>query len=305
MRRVGFALGCVMLYAGPLLAGAIGLDWPVVPPLVLIFLLWHLIMRPVQFAAPDLTGRTARFIVTAVVQVILVAGLWQFGRFFAVAPSSAMAAIWPLALSGLALPLCRISRAPETAAFHALLDEAASSLEDIAAQIPPDPSDPAPAPGQLPDRLDRIDPRQATLSDFDAILDDLDTAAAVHALHELRDLPDPAPVHLIAAVVLAMRPDVIEAENYQDQSVSLIRALQSDDPQVVRLAARATLHMFAELDTRAVHVDLPDDSLLLTRAAALADAGREDLAHDIRAIYKAKGFARDDYAAETRLKDDD
>lgn len=315
-KNIGFFLACLLLYAGPFLAGLINLPWSVLPVLALIFLMWLVVMRPVQFAAKNHAGLAVVIAVTAGVQLILVALVWGLGRLFAsYVALDDLSTAWPLALSALAIPASRAVRAPVTAEMNEFLDDATQTLERMAEDISADVRDrPRPeddkaasdAVASTFDALAELDFETVTLSDIDDITDRMaDPGDAVAFMHAVRAMENPAPLLLVADVTVTLRPDVIDAENYSDQSIPLIRALDSGAPRVIAMASEATRWMFHHVGQRAVHVDLPSQGDLLSRAAAFADAGNEASAHDIRGIVKAMQNAQDDYDAATRGQDDD
>jgi len=137
-----------LLYLGPLLAGLGGFGWRIVPVFVVIFLLWTLILRPSSWPRTAADWRDPRALVTlvaqSVVQVLLVAVCFGIGRglggVLGVLPP--FPALLPIAISFLAIPLCRLIWDPKKAeAMDRFLDTATAGINAAAAGLPPDRSD--------------------------------------------------------------------------------------------------------------------------------------------------------------------
>jgi len=127
-----------LLYIGPLFAGLTGLGWGVVAPFVGIFVVWLMVLRPEQWpATPDeWLGASAWLAALTQVlsQLLLVCVLLGIGRGFGAVAGflPAVNPIFPLAISFLAIPLCRVLwDAGEAADMGIYLDDEAE-----AAQIP-------------------------------------------------------------------------------------------------------------------------------------------------------------------------
>lgn len=127
-----------LLYIGPLFAGLTGLGWGVVAPFMGIFVVWLMVLRPEQWpATPDewLGAQAWLAALTQVLsQLLLVCILLGIGRGFGAVAGflPAVSPIFPLAISFLAIPLCRILwDAGEAADMGIYLD-----YEAEAAQIP-------------------------------------------------------------------------------------------------------------------------------------------------------------------------
>jgi hypothetical protein len=106
-------------------------------------------------------------------------------------------------------------------------------------------------------------------------------------------------------VYLALRFDLIEWRNYDDlPACAATDALSLQDPDLSRDTARRLLALIDRLGSQAIHVTLPSDGELLDHARHFAQTGREDVAHDLRAVVKARGLAQVNYDEETRLDDD-
>lgn len=104
----------VLLYVGPLFAGMIGLGWGMVAPFVAIFVLWLVILRPGQWPRTAREWLSASAWAAAATQVLsqllLVAVLLAIGRGIGAVAGflPAINPIFPLAVSFLAIPLCRL-----------------------------------------------------------------------------------------------------------------------------------------------------------------------------------------------------
>lgn len=103
-----------LLYFGPLLAGLSGFGWEQVPFFLAIFVLWLIILRPEQWPASPAEWLTAQAwgasLTLVLSQMLLVTVLFGIGRgiggiagFLTVVNS-----YMPLALSFLAIPVCRL-----------------------------------------------------------------------------------------------------------------------------------------------------------------------------------------------------
>lgn len=103
-----------LLYFGPLLAGLMGHGWVMVAAFTLIFLLWSAILRPELWphGEGDLERSDAIVALAALIasQVLLVIFCFAIGRGIGgvLGLKPALPAYLPLALSFLAVPLCRM-----------------------------------------------------------------------------------------------------------------------------------------------------------------------------------------------------
>jgi len=130
-----------LLYIGPLLAGLSGLGWGMLAPFVGIFVVWLMILRPEQWpATPEewLTGTAWGAALTQLLsQILLVSILLALGRGLGAVAGflPEMNPIFPLAVSFLAIPLCRVLWDAQEAAYHGIFldDEAAAAQAPRAA----------------------------------------------------------------------------------------------------------------------------------------------------------------------------
>ena len=104
----------VLLYIGPLFGGLSGLGWGSVAPFVGIFVVWLMVLRPEQWPSSPaewLSGQAIGAALTQVLsQVLLVLVLLGIGRGLGAVAGyiPATGPLFPLAISFMAIPLCRI-----------------------------------------------------------------------------------------------------------------------------------------------------------------------------------------------------
>ena len=113
-RRRFMMLANALLYFGPLLAGLGGFGWGLVPVFTAIFVLWLLILQPMEFPinkaewlSPDAwVAVSAR----AAVQLLLVVGLFGVGRGIGgiLGAMTGFPTMLPIAISFLSIPLARL-----------------------------------------------------------------------------------------------------------------------------------------------------------------------------------------------------
>jgi hypothetical protein len=125
-----------LLYIGPLFAGISGMGLGVIAPFVAIFVVWLLVLRPEQWpAAPEewLTAGALGAVVTQILsQILLVCVLLGIGRGIGAVAGflPVVNPIFPLAVSFLAIPLCRVLWDARAAADEGLfLDDEAAAAE--------------------------------------------------------------------------------------------------------------------------------------------------------------------------------
>jgi hypothetical protein len=139
-----------LLFLGPLMASLGGFGWRIVPVFVAVFLLWTLIVRPstwphraADWARPD---PPIRLLTRWVLQVLLVFVCFGIsigrglGGVFGILPL--FPTLLPIAVSLLAIPLCRLISDPSKAGgIDRILDTALACINTAAADLPPDRSD--------------------------------------------------------------------------------------------------------------------------------------------------------------------
>jgi hypothetical protein len=125
-----------LLYVGPMFAGISGMGFGVLAPFVAIFVVWLLVLRPEQWpATPEewLTAGALGAVVTQVLsQILLVCVLLGIGRGIGAVAGflPVVNPIFPLAVSFLAIPLCRVLWDARAAADQGLfLDDEAAAAE--------------------------------------------------------------------------------------------------------------------------------------------------------------------------------
>lgn len=125
-----------LLYIGPLFAGISGMAFGILVPFVVIFVVWLLVLRPEQWPATADEWMTAPALGAAVTQVLsqilLVFVLLGAGRGIGALAGflPVVNPIFPLAVSFLAIPLCRLLWDARAAADQGIfLDDEAEAAE--------------------------------------------------------------------------------------------------------------------------------------------------------------------------------
>lgn len=125
-----------LLYVGPLFAGMSGLGWGLVAPFVAIFVVWLMVLRPEQWPASPAEWLTAPAWGAALAQVLsqllLVTVLLALGRGLGALAGflPVVNPIFPLAVSFLAIPLCRVLWDARSAADQGIfLDDEAEAAQ--------------------------------------------------------------------------------------------------------------------------------------------------------------------------------
>jgi hypothetical protein len=125
-----------LLYIGPMFAGISGMGFGVLAPFVAIFVVWLLVLRPEQWpATPDewLTLGALGAVVTQVLsQILLVCVLLGIGRGIGAVAGflPLINPLFPLSVSFLAIPLCRVLWDARAAADQGVfLDDEAAIAE--------------------------------------------------------------------------------------------------------------------------------------------------------------------------------
>ncbi|MCX7288693.1 MAG: hypothetical protein NTW20_14365 [Rhodobacterales bacterium] len=125
-----------LLYVGPLFAGMCGLGWGLVAPFVGIFVVWLMVLRPEQWPASPAEWLTLPAWGAALAQVLsqllLVTVLLAVGRGLGALAGflPVVNPIFPLAVSFLAIPLCRMLWDARSAADQGIyLDDEAEAAQ--------------------------------------------------------------------------------------------------------------------------------------------------------------------------------
>ena len=132
-----------LLYVGPLFAGLCGLGWGLVAPFVGIFVVWLMVLRPEQWPATPQEWLTPPAWAVALTQVLsqllLVTVLLALGRGLGAIAGflPVVNPIFPLAVSFLAIPLCRMLWDARSAADMGIFldDEAEAAQAPRAAAV--------------------------------------------------------------------------------------------------------------------------------------------------------------------------
>jgi hypothetical protein len=238
----------LMLYAGPLVAGMAGYGWAMVVPFAAIFVLWQIVMRPLDWprqAAPWARRELqAAALARVVLMVILVALCFAVGRGIGglVGYMPAVPLALPLGASVLAIPLARLLAGPADPATHRFLNEALAAVDAAAS---PDAAHLA-AAAERAGRL--IDP----LADLPA-----DTGAETVATHLTALAPHVDPAQLRRALLARVKAG-------DGGALPMALALHATDPGALA-ALKGDEATFA-------FMALPDDSAVLAAFARRAAA---------------------------------
>lgn len=261
-----------LLYIGPLFAGLSGLGWEMVAPFVAVFVIWLMILRPEQWPASVqewLTAQALGAVLTQVLsQLLLVAVLLAIGRGLG-AVSGFMPEvnpIFPIAVSFLAIPLCRALWDARAAADQGVfLDDEAE-----AAQAPRAAAEAASAILPLLNLADDA-PDATTMADVSRILGGIAPEARLNALTEALKQPDRSRASLRRALVLwASEPEVV-APGRVPTAMANAFEIARHDADLLRLYTPRALALIAAFPIRAAGFPTPAD----LRAAATVDAGAD------------------------------
>lgn len=125
-----------LLYVGPLFAGLSGFGWGMVPPFVGIFVVWLMVLRPEQWPATPQEWLTlpawGAALTQVLSQILLVAVLIAAGRGIGAVGGflPVVNPIFPLAVSFLAIPICRMLWDARAAADRGIfLDDEAEAAQ--------------------------------------------------------------------------------------------------------------------------------------------------------------------------------
>ncbi|WP_136646287.1 hypothetical protein [Tabrizicola sp. YIM 78059] len=129
-------VAAVLLYSGPLFAGLSGFGWGTVAPFVAMFVVWLIMLRPEQWPSTAQEWATPAAWLSALIQVLsqvlLVVILMATGRGIGALAGflPVLNPIFPLAVSFMALPLCRMLwNAYEAADRGIFLDDEAEAAQ--------------------------------------------------------------------------------------------------------------------------------------------------------------------------------
>ena len=206
----------LMLYAGPVIAGLAGFGWGVVPAFVVIFIAWHIVMRPAEWPRDPAawreggvqTGAALQVLVVIVVVLVCFGAGRGLGGVVGYLPRLPL--VVPLFLSLAALPLARIIHDPaRTAGMDSLLDDAVHRLKSFDKDV------------AFPS------------ADAQHILDG--TRLASRLLQPVQDLAPDTPPHVIARHLNAIATQVDDARLRE----ALVERAEGKDPSRPLLTALA------------------------------------------------------------------
>jgi hypothetical protein len=284
-----------LLYVGPMFAGVSGFGWGVLFPFVAIFVVWLMILRPEQWPESFEEWKTPAAWGAALAQVLsqiaLVCILLAFGRGLGAIAGylPVVNPIFPLAVSFLAIPLCRILWNPEEAADTGyFLDEEAE-----AAHAPRAAAAAASAISpllNLPDAAPDAEVMQSVARVMDAPGADLRLRALTAALSR----PNRSHAALRRALVLwSTEPDIV-ASGQIPGAMDMAFALCDSDPDLLRLYLPRALALVAAFPDRAVDFPAPDTLRATVMDGSGASSGSDlpadllaDLKDGIKALAKA------------------
>jgi hypothetical protein len=273
-----------LLYIGPLFAGLSGLGWGMVAPFVGIFVLWLMILRPEQWPASVREWLTAPGLAAALAQVLsqllLVSVLLAIGRGIgAVADLLPLVnPIFPLAVSFIAIPLCRLLwDAREAADQGVFLDDEAEAAHTPRAA--------AEAAGAIVPLLNLPDGApDAQVTEAVARVLDVPAGAALRLEALAAALANPSRSHaaLRRALVLWVSEPERVAPGLLPGGMALAFAFARRDGDLLRLYLPRALALIAAFPDRAADFPAPAQ----VRAAA-ADGPGSDPRSDLPAHLQA------------------
>jgi hypothetical protein len=284
-----------LLYIGPLFAGMCGFGWGMVASFTAIFVVWLMVLRPEQWpSAPQewLTGRAWLSALTQVLsQVALIAILFGIGRGIGALAGflPVVNPVLPLAISFLAIPVCRMLWDAREAADHGIFldDEAA------AAHAPRVAAEAGLAVVPLLNLVDNAPHQQAA----DAVSRVLSVPTAELRLKALvAALSQAGRSHAAlrqALILWASEPEVV-APGHVPNAMSSAFAFAEPNPDLMRLYLPRALALIQAFPDRASGFPAPAK---LRQAAAAKPSGdpnsdlpahlRDDLSDGLRALARA------------------
>jgi hypothetical protein len=301
-----------LLYLGPLFAGLCGFGWGMVLPFVAVFAVWLMVLRPEQWpAAPEewLTLSAWGAALTQILsQVLLVLVLLAIGRGLGGIAGFVpiLNPILPLALSFLAIPLCRMLwDAGEAADQGVFLDDEAE-----AAHAPRAAAAAATAIVPLLNLGDDAPDQQA----FAAVAQAMNAAGAevrLKALTAALAKPDRSHAALRRAIILwATEPEIVAPGRVQNGMANAF-TIANGDPDLLRLFLPRALALVAAFPDRADGFPSPA-RLRQAAGAGLGDGPnadlpvhlRDDLRDGLRALARAVEAAVAAAGAQAPLQSD-
>jgi hypothetical protein len=272
----------VLLYVGPLFAGISGLGWGMVAPFVGIFIVWLMVLRPEQWPATPQEWLTlpawgAAF-AQVLSQILLVTVLLAIGRGIGALAGflPEVNPIFPLALSFLAIPLCRMLwDAREAANQGVFLDEEAeiaqaprAAAEAAAAIIPL---------LNLPDGAPDVEVMSKTANALSGLAADLRLEALSAALSR----PDRSHAALRRALVLWCSEPEIVAPARVSNAMARGFAFANRNPDLLWLYVPRAIALIGAFPDRAAEFPDPKDLWDLSKSG-LASNDDSDLPEHLR-----------------------
>jgi hypothetical protein len=272
-----------LLYVGPLFAGLSGLGWGMVAPFVAIFVVWLMVLRPEQWpASPQEWLALPAFgaaLAQILSQILLVTVLLAIGRGIGALAGflPIVNPIFPLALSFLAIPICRMLwDAREAANQGVFLDEEAeiaqaprAAAEAAAAIIPL---------LNLPDSAPDAEVMHKTANALSGLAADLRLDALTAALTR----PDRSHAALRRALVLWCSEPEIVAPARVSNAMARGFALADRNPDILRLYVPRAIALIAAFPDRAAEFPLPKDLRAAAESGLESNIG-SDLPDHLRA----------------------
>jgi len=276
-----------LLYVGPLFAGLSGLGWGMVAPFVAIFLIWLIILRPEQwpatFAEALAVSAFGAVLAQVLSQVLLVSLLLALGRGLGAVAGflPVVNPIFPLAVSFMAIPLCRMLWDAREAADRGVFldDEAAAAqapraLAEAASAIVPllNLADDAPD-AEVGDAVSRVMSADGSVPG---------AGLRLNALAAALGRPDRSHAALRRALVLwASEPEVV-APGHVPDAMAAAFAIANGNADLLRFYVPRALALIAAFPNRAE--GFPDPARLRQSAEDVLGADpQSDLPAHLRA----------------------
>jgi hypothetical protein len=269
-----------LLYVGPLFAGISGLGWGMVAPFVGIFIVWLMVLRPEQWPATPQEWLTlpawGAAIAQVLSQILLVTVLLAVGRGIGALADffPQVNPILPLALSFLAIPLCRMLWDARQAANQGVfLDEEAeiaqaprAAAEAAAAIIPL---------LNLPEGAPDAEVMSKTANALSGMAADLRLEALAAALSR----PDRSHAALRRALVLWCSEPEIVAPARVSNAMARGFAFAAGNPDLLRLYVPRAIALIGAFPDRAAEFPDPKDVWDATRDGLAANEDSDLPAH--------------------------
>jgi hypothetical protein len=248
-----------LLYVGPLFAGISGLGIGMVAPFVAVFIVWLMILRPEQWPATTqewLSGSAWGAALTQLLsQVLLVSILLAVGRGIGAIAGylPTVNPVFPLAVSFMAIPLCRMLwDAREAAEAGIFLDDEAE-----AAHAPRAAAEAASAIVPLLNLSDAA-PDADVAQTVARTLDVPGAALRIKALSAALTQPDRSHAALRRALVLwASEPEIVAPALVPD-SMAFAFSLSERNPDLLRLYLPRAIALISAFPDRAAGFPTPD-----------------------------------------------